>query len=54
MPNRPKTPMRGFRIPSRLWEPLTRLAAERGETATDVVLRAIEEHLTREGIRLEN
>ena len=40
-PNQPATPIRGFRIPDELYEAVKRVAADRGETVTDVVIRAL-------------
>lgn len=40
-PNQPKTPVRTVRIPDELWEALRIRADERGETVTDVILRAL-------------
>ena len=53
MPNKPKTKMRGVRIPPRLWGPLERITDERGESRTAFILRAIEHELIREGVRLD-
>lgn len=40
MPNQPATPVRTFRMPDELYELLKRVADDRQETVTDVVLRA--------------
>lgn len=45
MPNAPRTPVRSVRIPDEVWEALRRRADERGETITDVILRAIHRYL---------
>lgn len=45
VPNQPATPGRSIRIPDELWEALRARADERGETVTDVILRAIRTHL---------
>lgn len=44
-PNQPATPGRSIRIPDDLWEALRTRADERGETVTDVVLRALRLYL---------
>jgi hypothetical protein len=36
----PATQNRSIRFPDELWEEILRIADDRGETATDVVLRA--------------
>lgn len=41
MPNQPATQVRGFRLPDDLWEEVVRLAEERGETYTELVIRAL-------------
>lgn len=41
VPNKPKTPVRNFRIPEEIYGPARDRAAERGETVTDVVKRAL-------------
>lgn len=41
MPNKPATQVRGFRIPDDLWAEVVRLADDRGETLTEVVIRAL-------------
>lgn len=41
MPNQPATQVRGFRIPEDLWEEVVALAGDRGETLTEVVIRAL-------------
>ena len=43
-PNQPKTPQRTIRISDDLWARAQRRAAERGETLTDVVRRALEDY----------
>jgi len=45
MPNQPATPGRSIRIPDALWEALRERADERGETVTDVILRALRAYL---------
>lgn len=41
MPNQPATPLRSFRVPDELWEAVKRVAADRDETVTDVIIRAL-------------
>ncbi len=41
MPNQPKTPIRSIRVPDDEWQAAQRRAAERGETVTDVIRRAL-------------
>jgi len=43
--NQPKTPKRGVRIPDELWEAVKRKAADRGETVTAVILRALQRYV---------
>ncbi|HEX6967460.1 MAG TPA: hypothetical protein VF174_01335 [Micromonosporaceae bacterium] len=47
MPNKPKTPARNIRIPDDLWEAAKAKAAERDETVTDVVIRALRRYVAR-------
>lgn len=44
-PNQPRTPRRSVRIPDDLWDALRRAADDRGETVTDVVLRALRRYV---------
>jgi hypothetical protein len=41
MPNQPKTPIRSVRIPDEEWRAAQARAAERGETVTDLIRRAL-------------
>lgn len=41
MPNQPATPHRTVRVPDELWHAAQRIAADRGETVTDVIVRAL-------------
>ncbi len=41
------TPLRSVRVPSPLWEAAKAKAAERGETVTDVLVRALERYVKR-------
>lgn len=45
MPNQPKTPKRGVRVPDELWQAVKVKAKDRGETVTDVILRALKRYL---------
>lgn len=41
VPNQPKTPIRGFRIPDDLWNAVKRKAADENTTVTEVVIRLL-------------
>ena len=41
MPNQPATPKRSIRVPDELWEAAQRVARDRGESVTAVVIRAL-------------
>lgn len=41
VPNKPATPHRSVRISDELWEAAKRVAADRGETVTAVIIRAL-------------
>ena len=45
MPNQPATPNRTIRVPDEEWEPARRVAADRGETLTDVIRRALRRYV---------
>lgn len=45
VPNQPKTPQRSFRIPADLYAKAKVRAAERGETVTDVIVRALRRYV---------
>jgi hypothetical protein len=45
MPNQPKTKARGIRVPDDLWEAAKAKAAERGETVTDAIIRALRRYV---------
>jgi predicted transcriptional regulator len=47
MPNQPKTPVRGVRVPDELWRAAQAKADERGETVTDVIVRALARYVAR-------
>jgi predicted DNA binding CopG/RHH family protein len=44
-PNQPATPNRTIRVSDELWDAVKRKAADRGETVTDVILRALRRYL---------
>lgn len=45
VPNKPKTPIRGVRVPDGEWHPAQAKAKRKGETVTDVVRRALREYV---------
>lgn len=45
MPNSPSTPNRSVRVPEELWAAARAIAAGRGETLTDVIVRALIEYV---------
>lgn len=47
VPNAPKTPNRAFRIPEALYREAQQIAAERGETLSDVVRDALKRYVQR-------
>lgn len=51
MPNQPKTPVRSVRVPDGLWDAAKVRTAARGETVTDVVVRALNEYTNDEESR---
>lgn len=54
VPNQPKTPMRGFRIPTDLYKAAQAKAASEGRTVTDVVRHALARYVKEEtGLRPE-
>lgn len=44
-PNQPATPNRTVRVSDDLWHAAQRKAADRGETVTDVIIRALERYV---------
>jgi predicted HicB family RNase H-like nuclease len=44
-PNQPKTPTHTVRVEDELWQAALRKAQDRGETLTDVVVRALKRYL---------
>lgn len=49
MPNQPKTPNRAIRIPDALWAEARRIATERGETVSAVLVAALARYVQRHG-----
>lgn len=47
VPNKPKTPLRSFRISDELYAAAQAKAADRGESVSDVVRRALERYVKR-------
>lgn len=47
VPNKPKTPLRSFRIPDETYKAAQVKAAEKGETVSDVVRKALERYVKR-------
>lgn len=47
MPNQPKTPIKCFRIPAELYEAAQAKAAERGESVSEVVRKALDRYVKR-------
>jgi hypothetical protein len=45
VPNQPKTPKHGVRVPDELWEAAKRAASDNGETLTAVILRALKRYV---------
>jgi hypothetical protein len=48
VPNKPKTTIRGVRVPDEEWHPAQAKAKAEGETVTDVVRRALREYVEAE------
>lgn len=49
MPNQPATPVRSVRVPDSIWDALRRIADDRGETMTEVILRAFQREIRANG-----
>jgi hypothetical protein len=49
MPNAPRTPNRSVRVSELLWVAAKAIAVARGETMTDVVVRALEAYVRSKG-----
>jgi hypothetical protein len=45
VPNQPATPKHGVRVPDELWRAALRVAHDRGETLTDVIVRALRRYV---------
>jgi hypothetical protein len=45
VPNQPSTPKHGIRVPDELWQAVKRKAHDRGETITEVIIRALQRYL---------
>lgn len=45
VPNQPATPKRSVRVEESLWRAVQRIAADRGETVTDVIIRALKRYV---------
>lgn len=45
VPGKWRTPKHGVRVPDELWQAVKVKAKDRGETITDVILRALERYL---------
>lgn len=45
MPREDWVPIRTVRVPDELWQAVKRVAADRDETVTDVILRALERYV---------
>lgn len=45
VPNQPKTPKRSVRVPDDLWQAVKIKARDRGETVTEVIIRALTRYL---------
>lgn len=45
VPNKPKTPIRGVRVPDSEWHPAQKKAKAEGETVTDVLRRALRDYV---------
>lgn len=45
VPNQPATPNRTVRVPDEVWDAAKRVAADRGETITSVIIRALERYV---------
>lgn len=49
VPNSRRTPTRSVRVPDALWHPAQAVAAERGETVTDVIHRGLDAYVRSNG-----
>lgn len=48
-PNQPATPLHSVRVDQDLWEAAQRVAADRDETVTDVLVRALQRYVREYG-----
>jgi hypothetical protein len=48
-PNQPKTPLHSVRVDQELWEAALRIAADRRETVTEVIVRALTRYVREHG-----
>jgi predicted transcriptional regulator len=48
MPNAPKTPTRTIRVPDDLWQAVQKKAAAEKVTVTSVIIKALEDYLTKD------
>lgn len=48
-PNQPKTPLHSVRVDQDLWEAVQRIASDRDETVTDVIVRALKRYVRDHG-----
>ena len=46
VPNQPKTPLRSFRVADEVWQAAKAEAKRRGESVTDVLVRALREYVS--------
>jgi len=49
MPNAPRTPNRSVRVPEQLWAAARAVAANHGETVTDVIVRCLQAYVRTNG-----
>jgi hypothetical protein len=49
VPNQPATPIRSVRVSDDLWETAQKVASDRGETVTDVIIRALTRYVSSYG-----
>lgn len=47
MPNQPKTKSRNVRVPDELWDEAKAKAGEKGETVSQVIIRALRNYVAR-------
>ena len=54
MPNKPKTPLRAFRIEDELWLEAVRIAGARGESVSEILRDALKRYVKKHGTQLAN